>query len=40
MLARTQVVPDAPVGEEKKPAQDQRPDVTSTGTSGPLDTQQ
>jgi hypothetical protein len=39
LLARTQVVLDAPVKEEKKPAQEQ-PDVAPTGTDGPLDTQQ
>jgi uncharacterized RDD family membrane protein YckC len=40
LLARTQVVPDAPVKEEKKPVQDLQPDVAPTGTNGPLDTQQ
>jgi hypothetical protein len=40
LLARTQVVLDAPVKEEKKPSQDQQPDVAPTGTDGPLNTQQ
>jgi len=40
LLARTQVVLDATVKEEKKPAQEQQPDVAPTGTDGPLDTQQ
>ena len=40
LLARTQVVLDAPAREEKKPAQDRQPDVAPTGTDGPLDTQQ
>ncbi|MCK9419896.1 MAG: RDD family protein [Nitrospirae bacterium] len=40
MLARTQVVPEALVQGEKKPAPEQRPEASPTGTNGPLDTQQ
>jgi uncharacterized RDD family membrane protein YckC len=40
MLARTQVVREALVQEEKKPAQEQQTEVAPTGTNGPLDTQQ
>ncbi len=40
MLARTQVVPEAPVQGEKKSAPEQQPEAPPTGTNRPLDTQQ
>ncbi len=40
MLARTQVVLAAPVRDEKKPASEQHPGASSTGTNGPLDSRQ
>jgi uncharacterized RDD family membrane protein YckC len=40
LLARTQVVSEAPVPGEKKPEQEQQPEVAPTGVNAPLDTQQ
>jgi uncharacterized RDD family membrane protein YckC len=40
ILARTQVVPEASVPGEKKPGQEQLPEVAPTGANVPLDTQQ
>jgi uncharacterized RDD family membrane protein YckC len=40
MLARTQVVPEAPVREENKSAPEQQPGASPSGTNSPLDTQQ
>jgi len=40
MLARTQVVPEAPVEGEKKFAPEQQPEAPPTGTNSPLDTRQ
>lgn len=37
MLARTQVVPEAQVQEEKKAALETRPEASPTGANGPLD---
>jgi uncharacterized RDD family membrane protein YckC len=37
MLARTQVVPEAPVQGEKKAALEPRPEAAPTGANGPLD---
>ena len=39
MLARTRVVPEAPVQGEKKFAPEQQPEAPPTGTNTPLDTQ-
>lgn len=39
MLARTQVVLEAPAREQKTPGQEQQPEASSTGTNGPLDAQ-
>lgn len=40
MLARTQVVLEAPVRGEKRPAPEQQPEPSPPGTNSPLDTQQ
>ena len=40
MLARTQVVPEATVKEEKTPAREQQPEASLPGANGPLDTRQ
>jgi uncharacterized RDD family membrane protein YckC len=40
ILARTQVVPEASVPGEKKPEQEQQPEVAPTGANVPLDIQQ